>query len=127
MLKNLGHCLCAQLRHQISKIGYHSKAGWVYIEVIIYFINRGGMSHQSVKDCSGMVQGCISYSQMPKNPNPLHCFKSGLPPGFIVTPHLIYDMIALDQAYGQNSRYQLMRRIGSAWPIMISSDGPHQQ
>ena len=96
MLENLSHCICAQLRHLIVKFGYHSKDGWVCIEHLVIFVNNGGMYNPLVKDASGMAEGCSSYRDMQKNTNPLHSFRSGLPKHFFLTPHLVYDMVALD-------------------------------
>ena len=39
-LKNLSHCLCAQLRHQNQNFGYQSEDGWVYLDSVCHFVNR---------------------------------------------------------------------------------------
>ena len=43
----------------------------------------------------------------------------------MLSPHMIYDMVALDQASGPQNRFQLMRRIGSVWPLMIRATTGH--
>ena len=112
-LKNLSHCLVAQLRHQTQNFGYHSKDGWVYLDAVCHFVTRGGMANPAVRSTTGLAENCYRYHEMPVNINPTHRFRSGLPVGFVLTPHMIYDMMALDQASGPQSRFQLMRRIGS--------------
>ena len=83
------------------------------------------MYNPQVKDTSGLAEGCYSYRDIQKDVNPRRNFRSGLPKYYFLTPHMIYDMVALDQSQGQSSRFQLMRRIGSVWPFMIRATTGH--